>query len=357
MENKIKALHVTGFWSGNYYVRSFLPVYAINMLHELGWTVSNNYIEGVPHNGQELVAKMHAADVVQFQRPNYESTYQLMQAAKQLNKIVIFDDDDTFKLGDGIVPQDEKEEQLAKKINERRIKALKLAHGATCTTEFLAKELREHNNNVMVTPNCVDPDRFDDNTPNTSDKPRILVLGSVISNDDWHIARKAILEHADKATFVLLGVPDIDRYQSYKKDMEFWSKLPNVEMHPFKVFGAYFDAIQELGVDFAIAPRADNYFNRCKSNLKFLEVSQFGIPFIGQGFSDGLSPYQANPEDQKHLVLVDYHEEAWVDALRIALNNLDYMKELGKKAQNYVKEEYSIYKHADKWLTFYQSLI
>lgn len=357
MKSKLKALHVTGFWSGNYYVRSFLPVYALNVAYGLGWTVSNNYIEGQSNNGKELVSKMRDADVVQFQRPNYEATYQLMQGAKQMNKIVVFDDDDTFKLGHGIVPANAEEAKLAEDINKRRTKALKLAHGATCTTEFLAKELREFNNHVMVTPNCVDPDRFDDNTPNTTDKPRILVLGSVITNDDWHIAKRAIEETADKVTYVVLGVPDLTKYTTYKDDIAFWSSLPNVELHGFKVFGEYFDAIQELGVDFAIAPRKDNYFNRCKSNLKFLEVSQFAIPFLGQAFDDGLSPYQVNQADQDYLKLVEYSEEAWVEALRNAIDNLDELKKLGHKAQEYVKNEYSIYKHADKWLNFYQTLI
>ena len=352
----LKALHVTGFWSGNYYYRSWLPAYAVNKTYNLGWMTSNDSIEGQGNNGKELVQKMHKADVVQFQRPNYEASIELMKAAKQLNKIVVFDDDDTFKIGEGIVPKDDEEQKLAEKIHATRIEGLRMAHGATCTTEFLAKEMREHTNKVQVLPNCIDPKRADVNYPNTTGKPRILILGSVISNEDWHIAKEAILAVADKVTFVGMGVPDLTRYHSYRDDLKFWRSLPDFEEHPFKVFGEYYDAIQELGVDMAIAPRADNYFNRCKSNLKFLEVSLFGIPFIGQGFDDGMSPYQVNPADQPYQTVVDHNPQAWVDALTYAIDNIEELKAKGLEAQKYVTEEYSAYKHAHKWVDFYKEL-
>ena len=36
------------------------------------------------------------------------------------------------------------------------------------------------------------------------------------------------------------------------------------------------------GVDLLVAPLIDNRFNRCKSNIKWLEMSALGIPMIGQ---------------------------------------------------------------------------
>lgn len=351
MEIEIKALHVTGFWSGNFYYRGYLPAMANN------WLVSNDFIDGqAQQDGKQLVQKMDQCNVVMFQRPNYSSLVQLMELAKQKNKIVIFDDDDTFKMGEGIIPKNEEEQKHGEKVNALRNKALRVAHGAICTTEFLANELREINPNVIVIPNCIDPDDAGESDPNITERPRILILGSVISNDDWHIAKKALLQFADKFTYVLMGVPKEGQEGSYEDDMKFWNSLPHVEKHGFTVWGDYYNTIQMLGVDIAIAPRADNYFNRCKSNLKFLEVSLFAIPFIGQAFEDELSPYQVNKEDRNNLELAQT-EEDWCNKLQDFLDNKEKYVELGKKAKEYVLEEYSIYKHAHKYEDFYKTLI
>ena len=40
-----------------------------------------------------------------------------------------------------------------------------------------------------------------------------------------------------------------------------------------------------------LIPRGENYFNRCKSNIKFLEASMCEIPVIAQSFTTNDSPY------------------------------------------------------------------
>jgi len=50
-------------------------------------------------------------------------------------------------------------------------------------------------------------------------------------------------------------------------------------------------------LDMIIIPRSDSMFNRCKSNLKFLENSMLEIPSVCQSFSTGDSPYEENHED------------------------------------------------------------
>lgn len=350
MKNNINAFHVTGVWSGNFYYRGYLPAMANS------WTVSNEFIDGAPNDGKEFVEKLNASDVVLFQRPNSETPLQLMALAKQKNKIVVFDDDDTFLLGEGIIPQNAEELENAIRINNNRDKALRMAHGAITTTDFLAKELFAINPNTIVIPNCIDPDDVGEVLENTSERPRILIVGSVISNDDWHIAKKAIQQVADRVTFVLMGVPKDGEEGTYSEDMKFWNSLPHVEKLGFAPFGDYYNVIIETAADIAIAPRADNYFNRCKSNLKFLEVSLFGIPFMGQAFEDGLSPYQVNPEDRKYLTLVQ-SEQDWCDALEDFIANVPKYKEMGKRAQEYVIREYDINKHAPKYVEFYQSLL
>lgn len=351
MTNKIKALHVTGFWSANFYYRGFLPAMAN------GWHAEPEHIDGdMQLDGEKLVAKMNMVDVVQFQRPNNEHIVDLMKKTKQKGKIIVFDDDDTFKLGEGIVPQNDEEIKFGHEVAKARREALITASGVTCTTEFLARELREVNPNVCVLPNCIDPDDAGESDENTTGRPRILILGSVISNDDYYIAKKAIEKIADKVTIVLMGVPENGTYKSYDQDLTWWRTLPHVEEVGFRVFGDYYNTIQSLAIDLVIAPRADNYFNRCKSNLKFLESSLFGLPFIGQAFEDKLSPYQINPKDADYLKLAQT-EEDWCNILEDFLKNPEEYKQMGERARDYVCEEYAIQKHAHKWEEFYKTLM
>jgi glycosyltransferase involved in cell wall biosynthesis len=102
-------------------------------------------------------------------------------------------------------------------------------------------------------------------------------------------------------------------------------------------------------------PRADNYFNRCKSNLKFLEASMFEIPVVAQAFSTGDSPYQQNPEDSKYMLLADKHEE-WIEQIDKLISDKELRREMGRKARKYVEENYNINKQAHKWVDAYKKL-
>jgi glycosyltransferase involved in cell wall biosynthesis len=97
-----------------------------------------------------------------------------------------------------------------------------------------------------------------------------------------------------------------------------------------------------------IIPRADNNFNRAKSNLKFLESSMFEIPVVAQAFPDGKSPYQVNPEDQKYLLLAtDYND--WIEKIESLINDKEKRRKLGKRAKEYVVENYNINDKAHLW--------
>ena len=91
--------------------------------------------------------------------------------------------------------------------------------------------------------------------------------------------------------------------------------------------------LNELRLDMMIIPRADNYFNRCKSNVKFLETSMLEIPVIAQAFPTGDSPYQQNPEDSKYLILAtDYN--SWIDNIEKLIADKNLRLEMGKKLES-----------------------
>ena len=70
-----------------------------------------------------------------------------------------------------------------------------------------------------------------------------------------------------------------------------------VKYIPWVDCNSFPNAVMMEHADFSISPLAENEFNRCKSNLKLLEASAMGIPFIGTRFKDG--PYEFCKTDLK----------------------------------------------------------
>jgi len=174
-------------------------------------------------------------------------------------------------------------------------------------------------------------------------------------------ALKPIINHYQndpRVRLVLLSVPPKGQNDIYKElyseQYAYWSSV-NIEWHPFAKVDEYYDALNELKLDLVIIPRYDSYFNRCKSNLKFLENSMLEIPTIGQSFSTGDSPYEQNPEDAKHLLLAGNTEE-FIKQIEKLIKDSELRRKIGKDAHDYVLENYSIEDNAHLWEEAYSKL-
>jgi len=103
----------------------------------------------------------------------------------------------------------------------------------------------------------------------------------------------------------------------------------------------------ELGIDIAIAPLKDIHFNRCKSNIKYLEASMLSIPTVASDVSTynciqhGKTGYLASTSGQfkKYLEWLIKDEKKRI--------------EMGKEAKKYVLDNWTI----DKFLPQYQELL
>ncbi len=349
----------SGNW-GCYIVRCLLPLVAN------GWDGDNTSIRPFAKTAEDKAKAAKHAEVVVFHRPDSAVKVELARNLKKLGKKIVFDNDDTYKDAIDV-------DKLNAHIDKERTR-LGLARAATamdgfiveadlvtCTTEWLAKEYRKLNSNVVVLPNCVDPDYFEEPLRNESDVIRIGVTGSITSSVDLEVAAP-IIRHYEKdprVKIVFFGLqanrkenPKLTKI--HEEEYAFLDSV-DVEWHGSVNADVYYDKLNELKLDMMIMPRADNYFNRAKSNLKFLEASMFEIPCIGQGFSDGQSPYQANPEDSKHMVVVTDNSQ-WIPEIEKMISDKEGRREMGKKAHEYVLENYDINKKAHLWDEAYNTI-
>lgn len=345
----MKILFLNGSYPFCYYYRGYLPaVYSNNLC--VGEFIKT-YQMPDPNKIREMASR---ADVIVFQRPQGKETYELALRLKSLGKKIIFENDDTYsaipleRLGN------DKERALAVEIQSNLVRFLELADGAIASTDTLADEYRQVNSNVVTLKNCIDPlDKFTVRKNDTR-KLRVGLIGSVTSNDDYLHIKEQIrkLDERGDITLVIMGVKRSDGtfLPTMKEDHDFWASLNNVEWHTYTPITRYMSFVASLALDVAIIPRKDHYFNKCKSNLKFLEMSLLKIPVLAQDF-DG-SPYQ---QDSEYLTLVKENED-WYNYLIDLKESPSKYIEKALKAHDYVLEHYNIKNYAQEWVKQIENL-
>ncbi len=343
---------------GCYLVRCLLPLQAN------GWDGDQTSIRLDSKTPENKMKAAKASDIVVFHRPEVDGKLELIKILKSIGKKIVFDNDDTAKHDGGFRFNEYMNEERVKKgmatINYNLDESIKLADLVTCSTEFLAEEYRKLNKNVVVLPNCVDPFYFDEPLRNETDIVRIGFTGSVALTDDINVL-EPIVRHFEKdkrVRLVLFSLPPQkqDEYMRklYKEEYKFWDSV-DVEWQPLVPNEIYLETLNELRLDMMIIPRADNYFNRCKSNIKFLEASMLEIPVIAQGFKDGKSPYQVNPKDQEHMKIVIDNKD-WIPEIEKMILDKKGRRAMAKKAHHYVEENYNIAGKAHLWEDAYKSI-
>lgn len=354
----MKVYYVNSDKNGCYNVRCLFP------LQENGWDGDRTTMSLTRATPEDKAKASVEADVVVFHRPETDEMLAVMRALKNAGKKIVFDNDDTYKDFGGFKFNDYmNEEKVARGLGtlDKNIDiAVKEADLVTCSTEFLAEEYRKLNPNVRVLKNCVDPFYWPEPLRNEEDVVRIGITGSVGVTSDIEVLKPIIehYEHDPRVRLVLLSLPPEGNNEIYKKlyvdEYAFWNRV-NVEWHSFVPYDQYYDYLNSLKLDMVIIPRFDSYFNRCKSNLKFLESSMLETPVIGQSFPTKDSPYEVNPKDAEHMLLAT-DTKSWIAQIETLISNKELRREMGKRAHDYVVENYSIENNAHLWREAYESL-
>jgi glycosyltransferase involved in cell wall biosynthesis len=345
---------------GCYYVRCLLP-----LVHN-GWYGVKTSLRSPRESNQRMLDGALASDVVVFQRPIQKEMLEAAYLLKEKGTKIVLDSDDSYRPEAGLPKMmaqiiENRVDQKMEEINQTLQEFGKLVDLVTVSTPFLAKEYEPLNKNVKVIPNFVDPADWPKPKRNKGKKVRIGLVGSVAMNDDTkHIT--AVLRRLGMrkdVQLVVFGIPPND--EQHKETRKLWGheiaywRTMNIEWQPFVPMADYFDTLNNLELDLMLIPRADNYFNRAKSNLKFLEASMLEIPVIAQAFPSGDSPYQRNGSDVMNMALANSRDQ-WEAQLDTLISNKPYRRRIGKNARKYVLANYNINKNAHLWKEAYEQL-
>ena len=233
---------------------------------------------------------------------------------KHNNNKMIYDMDDNFYA----VPMDNPASEESKPLKSHFEACIKTADGLTVSVPMLKKLYEKLNKNVYVKKNGLDFTIWDKlKTKKNGKKIRIGWRGAFGHKDDLEMISGVMkaLQKDYKVEFVTLG-------------WEGWKG--KAEIHKYVTTFEYPEKLASLNLDIAVIPLVDSAFNRCKSNLSYLEFSALKIPTV-------LSPV----ENQKGMEAIEARSSYdWYNALEKLIKDKEYREQLGQKAFDFVHKNY-----------------
>lgn len=319
------------------------------------------------------IEKVFMANVIQFARLAPEETLQghmkLMQSRGI--KLVLEYDDDVFSVNpysphymdygteefvdewSGLKVWEDGKAGFSIERNKKRLESVKRACDivdlVTVTQPHLADVFQQYNHNVVCLPNCVDPALWNKLPLKRSnpDEIRLFWAGGCSHYIDWlHVVEplRIVMEKYKNVKLVVMGQAFEATLASLPKD--------RVELYPWVHFEAYPMRVSILDPDISLIPLDDNKFNRCKSNIKWVEMAAMGIPSV----VSAVSPYKEHYNGE-NMVMVDNDDAAWVQGISTLIDDRILAAKIGGAAQRTVFDKFDINKEYRQWLDVYKGII
>ena len=231
-------------------------------------------------------------------------------------------------------------------------RCLSLADGLTVSVPSLKKLYAPYNNHIYVMPNGLDfykPYMGNDPISKRGAKKSWEELRTKKRKKNKRVRIGWEGAYGHKADLSLIAPIITQLQKDYEIDfVTFGWNPPNIksEWHDWVGFPAYPEKLASLNLDIGVAPLVDSGYNRCKSNLRYLEYSALGIPTV-------LSP----TENQKGMVALEAETPFdWYNHLEKLILDEQYRKELGEKANTFVKENYDARKFSPGLAEWFKKL-
>jgi len=221
---------------------------------------------------------------------------------------------------------------------------LRLVDGVQTSTPELARRWRE----MTSRPVAVFPNQLPDVPPRqpTIDRPFTVGWGGSRGHlADWFQLAPALQTWLDHHPAVHLAVMTDDHAKEFLR-------LPPERYH-FQPLGTLDDYCEFLGrLDVGLAPLLPTEFNRCRSDVKFLEYASRGVVGI---YSD-LEPYRHAVEHGRTGYLYRTPRELF-EFLDLLLADATLRDRLRQQAYDQVTQQRRLEDHIDDRLTFYLGLL
>ena len=401
MDKKIKMLVIPSDRTGVGKFRSVDP--HVYIAEHYGDEFDVDIVYNMPNGDLEAFLKQY--DLIHIHK-QLDKQCKIIDMIKFLGIPVILDIDDHFKLGN-----DHPMSITAKKErwHEPIINHLKKADYVTTTTPIFADVIKQHNKNVKVFPNAINPEEKQyavAKNPRT-DKLRVgIICGSSHLKDLELLSGIATQVNKDKVQFVLCGFDTRGTRTIYKDNGEVetrpiypqesvWCDYEKIFTDNYRTISPehkdflmkYMAGVDDpftnepyrrmwtrhindyathyQNVDVLIAPLKENDFNKVKSELKEIECGFTHTAFIGQNFGAytiNLVPMiekggKINEEGTALLVDSSKNHKQWAKYINKLADDADMLKRLQDNLYNFVKDRYSLAEICKQRVEFYKSIV
>jgi len=401
MDKKIKMLVIPSDRTGVGKFRSVDP--HVYIAEHYGDEFDVDIVYNMPNGNLEAFLKQY--DLIHIHK-QLDKQCKIIDMIKFLGIPVIIDIDDHFKLGN-----DHPMSITAKKErwHEPIINHLKKADYVTTTTPIFAEVIKQHNKNVKVFPNAINPEEKQyavAKNPRT-DRLRVgIICGSSHLKDLELLSGIATQVNKDKVQFVLCGFDTRGTRTIYKDNGEVetrpiypqesvWCDYEKIFTDNYRTISPehkdflmkYIAGVDDpftnepyrrmwtrhindyathyQNVDVLIAPLKENDFNKVKSELKEIECGFTHTAFIGQNFGAytiNLVPMierggKINEEGTALLVESSKNHKQWAKYINKLADDADMLKKLQDNLYNFVKDRYSLAEICKQRVEFYKSIV
>ena len=401
MDKKIKMLVIPSDRTGVGKFRSVDP--HVYIAEHYGDEFDVDIVYNMPNGDLEAFLKQY--DLIHIHK-QLDKQCKIIDMIKFLGIPVIIDIDDHFKLGN-----DHPMSITAKKErwHEPIINHLKKADYVTTTTPIFADVIKQHNKNVKVFPNAINPEEKQyavAKNPRT-DRLRVgIICGSSHLKDLELLSGIATQVNKDKVQFVLCGFDTRGTRTIYKDNGEVetrpiypqesvWCDYEKIFTDNYRTISPehkdflmkYMAGVDDpftnepyrrmwtrhindyathyQNVDVLIAPLKENDFNKVKSELKEIECGFTHTAFIGQNFGAytiNLVPMiekggKINEEGTALLVDSSKNHKQWAKYINKLADDADMLKKLQDNLYNFVKDRYSLAEICRQRVEFYKSIV
>ena len=222
------------------------------------------------------------------------------------------------------------------------------ADGVIVSTDPLCDRIKHMNQQVIVIKNQLD-ERLIPHSDRSPEKPKsnyitIGYMGTRTHDRDFFeilpAVKKMLFKYKDTVKLEFLGALEEDRYINW---------LPNAKRLNNDGYVEYCKFWQWMNTnvfwDIALAPLGVDEFNKCKSDIKFLDYSALNIP----GVFSKVTSYENSVEHEKTGMLAHNETDEWVQNLEQLIESRKLREEIGCRAKEYVLSKRILGKNIFKW--------
>jgi processive 1,2-diacylglycerol beta-glucosyltransferase len=185
-------------------------------------------------------------------------------------------------------------------------------------------------------------------------RPVIGCMGTMTHDNDLRMilpALQAVWRRHPETELQMIGMVANDPARGMWADLPVRQVGPLPEENEYPLFMVWFAGVVHW--DIALAPLEDDDFNRCKSDIKFLDYSAIGAA----GIFSRVPAYASSVDHRQTGWLAENTPAAWEEALETLLTDIPLREQIAHQATSHLFSQRILARRAPDWRRAIEELL